>query len=390
MTPRHPWLLASLLCPSLPLHGQVKSQKYETSYQYYQEDDDRIRVESYYLRGAVEVTDSTSFRFQWLSDSISGATPTGAMPGGTQPYLADLEDVRTGILGAISQQFGDHRVELEISHSSENDYLSRGYALSDTLQLNQKNTTVTYGVNYLDDEVSVPGLGDQGKASYDLFTGVSQLIDKNTVVTANLTLGYSKGYLNDPYKIIQRTDTTEVPNGLGGTTNVDVVNTYRENRPDHRFRQVLQLEGKHYVEAADGVVDAVLRLSHDDYGILSETVQLEWRQNVGKHFQAIPFFRYYHQNAASFFSKTLDGVPVATPSTDPQGDGTHYSADYRLSSFNAVSGGVRLRYSFSDSLALSAAYERYVMTGTGGEADQSQSQAYISADIWTFGLTATF
>lgn len=390
MTPRKPLLFATLLCPSLHLQAQVKSQQYDTSYQLYKEDDDRIRVESYYIRGQVEINDATSFRFQWLSDAISGSSPTGAMSGGTQPYLSNVKDIRTGILGAISQQFGDHRVELELSRSNENDYTSHGYALSDTLELNQKNTTVTYGVNYLDDQVTVPGLGKRGKASYDLFSGVSQLIDKNTVVSANLTLGYSKGYLNDPYKSLQRTDTTQVPDGLGGNINIDVVNLYRENRPDDRFRQVLQLEGKHYFEDQDGVLDAVLRLSHDDYGVLSETVQAEWRQNVGKHFQVVPFFRYYHQNAASFFTKSLDGVAVTTPSKDPRGQGTHYSSDYRLSALDAVSGGVRLRYQFNDYLAVSAAYERYVMSGSGGAADQSQSQAYPKADIWTFGLSATF
>ena len=153
---------------------------------------------------------------------------------------------------------------------------------------------------------------------------------------------------------------------------------------------MLQLEGKHYFEDQDGVLDAVLRLSHDDYGVLSETVQAEWRQNVGKHFQVVPFFRYYHQNAASFFTKSLDGVAVTTPSKDPRGQGTHYSSDYRLSALDAVSGGVRLRYQFNDYLAVSAAYERYVMSGSGGAADQSQSQAYPKADIWTFGLSATF
>jgi hypothetical protein len=390
MIPRKPLLLATLLSPSLHVQAQVKSQQYDTSYQYYSEEDDRIRVESYYIRGQVEINDATSFRFQWLSDAISGSSPTGAMPGGTQPYLSNLEDVRTGILGALSQQFGDHRVELEISHSSENDYTSRGYVLSDTIQLNQKNTTLNFGANYLDDEVSVPGFGKQNKASYDLFSGVSQLIDKNTVVSANLTLGYSKGYLNDPYKSLQRTDVTQVPDGMGGNIDIDVVNLYRENRPDSRFRQVLQLEGKHYFETPDGVLDAVLRLSNDDYGVLSETVQVEWRQNVGKHLQVVPFVRYYHQNAADFFTKSLDGVDVATPAADPQGEGTLYSADYRLSALDSVSGGVRLRFQFNDHFAASAAYERYVMSGSGSAADRSQSQAYPTADIWTFGLSATF
>lgn len=367
-----------------------ENQRYDTSYQLYDESDDRIRIESFYLRGQLDFETETMFRFQYLNDAISGASPTGALPGSVQPYYAEVDDVREGVLAAISQQFGDHRVELEVSRSVEEDYRSTGVALSDTLELNQKNTEVSFGFNYLDDTVVVPILGNKSKDSYDLFAGVNQILDKNTVVSVNLTLGFNDGYLNDPYKIIQRTDVEEVPDGLGGTIEVPVVNIYRENRPDSRFRQVLQFEGRHYVEPAHGALDAALRLSNDDYGVFSQTFQLEWRQEIGEKFNVVPFFRFYHQNEADFFMQSLDGVPVATPAADPDGSGPNYSADYRLSSFNAISGGVRLYYHFNDAITASAAYERYAMSGTGGSAAQSQSQAYIDADIWTFGLSAEF
>ena len=48
----------------------------------------------------MDITDSTAVRFQWLHDAISGASPTGALPGSNQPFLSEVEDVRTGILGA--------------------------------------------------------------------------------------------------------------------------------------------------------------------------------------------------------------------------------------------------------------------------------------------------
>ena len=147
MTPRHPVLLVPLLFPGLRADGEILPQQYDYSFQLYQEDDDRIRVESHYIRGRIELNEETSFRFQWLNDAITGSSPTGALPGSAQPYLSDVEDIRTGILGALSRQFGDHRVELEISHSNEDDYISRGVTLSDVWDLNQKNTTITAGNN---------------------------------------------------------------------------------------------------------------------------------------------------------------------------------------------------------------------------------------------------
>jgi len=392
MSPRQPLFLASLLVPSAQSQGEIMPQLYDYSYQLYKEDDNRIEIESHYIRGKVDIDDATSIHFQWLNDAISGASPTGALPTGpqnpNQPYYANVEDVRTGILAAISRQFGDHRVELEISRSSEDDYYSKGLALSDAWELNQKNTTLSYGFNYLDDSV-LDGNTHRGKDSYDLFTGVSQIIDKDTVVSANLTLGYNRGYLNDPYKIVQRNEIQNIPDGLGGTIDVPVVNIYPENRPDSRYRQVLQLEARRYFGQPDGVLDGVLRFGHDDFGVISETLQLEWRQNLSEHFQAVPFFRFYHQSAADFFVQTINGLNINDP-VNPNAGGTNYSADYRLSSFNAISGGLRLRYQFNDIFSANLAYERYVMSGSGSASDQSQDRAYISADIWTFGINAQF
>ncbi len=391
MRNRQQLVIATLLCPGFQAQAENIPQSYDTSFQLYQEDSDRIKVESYYARGQVDINDSTSFRFQWLRDAISGASPTGVLPGaagGGQPFLSSLHDVRYGILGALSEQFGDHRVELEMSRSTEHDYASNGFALSDTLELNQKNTTLAYGLNYLHDTVDVPRHPSELKESFDLFTGVSQILDKDTIISANLTVGYAHGYLNDPYKVVQRDETVSIPDGSGGFITFPVTNIYPENRPDKRLREVLQFEGKHYFQQADGAADAVLRFSHDDYGILSETAELEWRQNLGEHFQAIPFFRYYHQSAADFYMTTLDSLAIGTPPSSPNGSSPNYSADYRLSSFDTLGVGLRLRYQFTDNFSATAAYERYTMTGSGSDA--APEQAYTEANIWTIGLNAKF
>jgi hypothetical protein len=389
MFSRPPLLVASLLCPALRVQGEVEipPQEYDYGFQLYQEDDNRIRVEAEYLRGRIELNDETAFRFQYIHDAISGASPTGALPGSVQPFYAELEDVREGILGAVSRQFGDHRAEIELSYSEEDDYISRGLALTDTWELNQKNTTLRFGFNYLDDDVEIAGLGDQDKNTYDFFTGISQLLGKNTIVSANLTLGYAEGYLSDPYKVVQRTTIVTIPGPF--PIEVPVVSVHRENRPDSRFRQVLRLAARHYFDPVNAALDGVVRLSHDDFGIFSQTVQIEWRQEIGDHFQAVPFIRYYHQSEADFFTNTLDDYP-GTPPAFPDGSGPNYSADYRLSSFDSLSGGLRLNYRFNEHFSLSAAYERYVMDGTGGASDRSPDPAYADADIWTFGIHTAF
>jgi hypothetical protein len=298
--------------------------------------------------------------------------------------FAELEDVREGILGALAHQFGDHRLELEISRSEEADYTSNGFVLSYELELNQKNTTSAFGINYLDDTVEVAGLRDQGKDTFDFFTGITQIIDKNTIVSANLTLGCSEGYLNDPYKVVQRDEVFVIPPDI----EIPIVKLYPENRPHQRFRQVLQWGGSRYFESCRASFHADLRLSHDDYGVFSQMAQVEWRQEVGEDLLLTPFYRFYHQNAADFFVNTLNDLNINTSSSNLGGSNPNYSADYRLSSLSAQSVGLRANYRFADNLAVSAAYERYVMNGVGNET--SPSVSYPSAHIFTLGASLEF
>lgn len=378
--------LAPLLLPSFSVSA-AEVFKFDTSYQTYDESGGRMFIESDYYRGEMFLSEETSFRFQLLRDAITGSTPIGvlpenqqtALPGSKQPFLTEIDDVRQGVLAALSQQIGDHRVELELSHSRESDYLSQGISLSDKWELNQKNTTVSFGLNYLNDTIVVIGTDDQNKKSYDVFLGLSQLWEKNTVLSANLTLGYAEGYLNDQYKAIQRDEL------LFG---IPVTNLYRENRPSSRLRGVLQLQGTHYFEKTNSALDAIVRLSQDDYGVFSQSLQLEWRQELFSRLEIKPFFRYYQQSAADFFHNSLNEVNVGTPQDYPDGTGPNYSADYRLSSMATMSLGLKARFRITENISLSAAYEHYDMSGIGG--NQAPAAAYPTANMWTFGAHFQF
>lgn len=115
----------------------------EVAHQIYQEDTqaglEGVRVESWYLKGSLEITEETGFRFQLLQDAITGGSPTGATdPTTGLPVFTPVTDVRQGIMGALSQKIDDHLVGLEVSRSIEDDYLSYNFALSDMWELNQK------------------------------------------------------------------------------------------------------------------------------------------------------------------------------------------------------------------------------------------------------------
>ncbi len=367
------------LVPAISMQA-AEAFRFDSGYQTYDESGGRMFIESYYYRGEMFISEDTSFRFQILRDAISGSTPIGTLPGDTiQPFLVEIDDIRNAVVAALSQQIGDHRLELEASNSRESDYLSQGISLNDRWELNQKNTTLSIGLNFVNDTITVRGTDDQNKKNYDAFLGVSQLLNKNTILSANFTLGYSEGYLNDQYKVIQR-------NELFGA--IPVTNIYRENRPSSRLRAVLQLQGTHFFTNANAALDAIVRLTQDDYGITSQSLQLEWRQGLFDRLELTPFARYYQQTAADFYHKTLNSLNVGTPREFPDGSGVNYSSDYRLSSMATMSLGLKSRLRLSENLSLSATYERYEMTGIGG--DQAPAQAYPTASMWTFGVTFLF
>ncbi len=376
----HRPIILTCLLPWVSSKANELSQEYDYGFQIYDEGNERIRVEANYFRGKIDLTDESTFRFQLLNDAITGSSPTGALPGGNQPFTSNLEDVRTGILAALQHSLDEERIELELSKSEESDYLSNGISINYEKDYNLGNTTLAFGFNYLDDTVKVPLLEDQKKDSYDIFAGITQVLGKNTIISADLTLGYSEGYLNDPYKVVQRDEDFVIAPGIS----IPIVNIYRENRPDSRTRQVLHQETKHFFESLNGTMKAAFRLSNDDYGIFSQTAEIEWRQKVNEDLLIAPFYRFYNQNSADFFVRTLNKININAPADEPNGDGPNYSADYRLSSLHATSIGLKIHYQINDRLSLSGAYEHYAMKGVGSET--APSGAYPTAN--TFSISA--
>ena len=210
----HRPIILTCLLPWVSSRANELSQEYDYGFQIYDEGNERIRVEANYFRGKIDLSDESTFRFQLLNDAITGSSPTGALPGGSQPFTSDLEDVRTGILAALGHSLGDQRLELELSKSEESDYYSSGISINYEKDYNLGNTTLAFGFNYLDDIVKVPLLKDQEKDSYDIFAGITQILGKNTIISADLTLGHSEGYLNDPYKVVQRNEDFVIAPGI--------------------------------------------------------------------------------------------------------------------------------------------------------------------------------
>ena len=414
------WVLAL----SLPLISVSKGRADDSvgfSHESYSEDHGRMQVQTESVRIQKRVTSSLDLTIRGVYDAISGATPIGAPPierlrmvdprtgarippstitgytrqldgvsGASQSAaptamaqnkvpLADSSDNRLATDVAVGFTLGPHHFVPEFSYSGESDYRSYGFALNYSYEFNQKNTTLNLGWSHSYDQV----LANQFtflthstvKNTDNFLIGGSQLLSPGTLVTANLTIGYSHGYLNDPYLGVVFNESDLDPDNQ--------VVLVGENRPSTRNSQAILLSLTQAITPLDASIEATYRFYHDSYGINANTLGLAWFQKLGHSLVLSPSIRYYRQSAASFYGTQFPGDPVNDPGNVPK----YYSADYRLSELETYTLGIEGTIRLRDHLDLHLGYQRYWMRGLDHETVQS---AYPKANIFTVGLTYNF
>lgn len=313
-----------------------------------------------------------------INDAISGASPTGvrAPAGSDQVPLETLTDHRKAWEVDLARQFERVRATVGVSESREHDYVSRGGSFNTLTDFNQKNTTILAGVAAHDDDVKTYTSPERlylPKHVFDAILGVTQLLDPRTSVTLNVTWGRETGDLDDQYKLVEKTEEL-VPGSFFPLA-------FLENRPDTRSMGDVYASINRAYPGLNGALEASYRFYDDTFGIVANTLELNWLQKVGAHLTVAPSVRFYEQGAAEFYYYNLDDTNIV-PTHVPDPDGPHYSSDYRLSSFYAVTGGLELTYRWNERIQMDVAYDQYRMRGRDGVTPQS---AYPVANILSAG-----
>lgn len=358
-------------------------------YEDYAEDGGRIHIRTHAANFAAELRPWLDISGNYVYDGISGATPTGAppLPGSSKVKTVEIEDIRRAGFLESTFKIANHAVSPQVSYSEESDYESFGLAFRDSISFNDKNTTLDVGISHAFDRV-LPNRGAsiseaEHKDNTDVLLGVSQLLGPNTIATFNLTLGYSDGYLNDPYKRVLFTDFPYFPG--------QPYTVWPENRPHHKFRQVAYLSFQHYFPPVLGALETSYRFHHDDFGVFAHTLSLQWNQKLGRRIIVSPQFRFHHQSAADFYGPSFPGDPSCPPGLDPScppvAIAQHYSADYRLSELETFTYGIQISARVHKHASLAFGYKRYEMIGLDGRTSQDQ---YPQAHVFTGGFTIWF
>jgi hypothetical protein len=369
----------------------------EVGYRYesYKEDAGRISIETHAALFSVKPAPWLDLKGQVVYDAISGATPTGAPPLSQinvlnvftgQPLkglskkvpVVAIDDTRYagGLEATLS--FGRHHFTPGMAYSEESDYISYGPSLNYSIDLNEKNTTLSAGWAHNADQV-LHADEWKPKDADDFFVGVNQLLGPTTVLTANFTYGRAHGYLDDPYKGVFFDGSTIFKDPTDPSPLIPP--TSYESRPRHREKYIGYASLTQFITPLNASIEGSYRLFDDSYGVVSHTVGLTWFQKIGKHVVVSPLFRYTHQGEADFYVTRLPGTENSP--TTPR----YYSSDYRLSNLETFTYGVTATARITEWFSLDAGYKRYEMFGLDGVTSKS---AYPKAHIFSIGARLWF
>jgi hypothetical protein len=352
----------------------------------YYAESDRVKATEPTVIVKRKLGDDSSLSARFVVDSLTGATPTGAMPSsrGTtvtgasgsvsstvgQFPLAQFRDLRSALGLTWSRRMGgDWQLDVGGNASVERDFRSQGANLVLARDLNRHNTTLSLGASYEGDRINPHGgvqlpLGEVGgfdtliasdanKTVKSALAGITQVMNQSWIVSLNYSYSNSHGYLNDPYKVVSILNTH-----LGGLIPIfgppigEPVTSLYENRPGKRNERALYVVNKAYL--AGSVAEVSYRYGKDDWGIRSNTFELRYRLPFGEDFYVQPHLRYYHQTAANFYQRTLlDSDPLPA----------YVSADYRLANITGRTIGLEFGEDVDEGSVLRVRLERYVQGG---------------------------
>ena len=361
-----------------------------------------------------KIDDDSTFSFGLAADSLTGATPLGAVPstlpqtyvrpykviplgtpvtvtsasgGSTVVIVPPPTGAKTQTLGAsttvppntypLDRGFYDRRLaghlgweqaltptlKLDggVAYSKEHDYRSESVHVGLTQDFNAHNTTLNAALNY-ESDLSFPLGGTPTPLTVmnaDWKGPDASLHEADAVLGITqvmsrrwlTTLSYS---YSDAHGY--QTDPYKIISVVDPVSGQPTEQLY-ESRPDSRRKQSVFLDNK--VHLTRDVVAVSVRGYKDDWGIKSFTADLRYRLQMGRDYYLEPHLRYYSQGAADFFHYYLvsgEAVPEFA------------SADTRLAKFHAQTYGVKIGMALDEGSELNVRVEYYDQHGNGSPA----------------------
>jgi hypothetical protein len=278
---------------------------------------------------------------------------------------ASSGDLWTNFTGSYSHSSDDRNDiwSAKISVSTEYDYFSVGLGGGATKLFNEKNTELSVSANvyfdtwnaiypselrpfgengnglnnYLFTQNTITGntnynpifseFKDEGRNSYSLGFGFSQILHKNVQGSLALDFVQQQGLLSTPFQRVYFSDVAD-----SFIDNFQLADAL-EKLPDSRFKVAVGGRLNWYLNEIV-TVRTFYRYYMDDWNISSHTASVEVPVKVTNKFTLYPSFRFYNQTAADYFRPYESAL-----STDE-----FYTSDYDLSEYAANQIGFGVSY----------------------------------------------
>jgi hypothetical protein len=287
------------------------------------------------------------------------------------------------VVSQASQRFSEVRTEADLSaslpvagfvpsvsyrYSHEPDYESHGGRLGVERRLGSADTTLSFGYGLTVDRVGMSGtpssVFSERLTTHSGDVGITQVIDRRTLVRLVYSLTAQQGYMEKPYRLVPLFDDAglAMAEADGVALDLDSFDAYRlaskppEEVPDDRYRHAVALRALHYLPSMSSSLRVDYRFYVDSWGITAHTLEPALYREIGESWRVNAFARLYRQSAASFWQRTYR---VSDPAMAPR----WRTVDKSLSPFASATAGLRGEWQRGDTLSayaeVSAAYTRF-------------------------------
>jgi|SRR5665213_1398665 len=286
-----------------------------------------------------KVGDHVSLSYNHLEDIVSGAS-IDVRTSGASPYRE--KRAQDGLNGEFL--YGKTTYTLGVTHSYEPDYRSNtaSFGISQSMFGDLTTVSMTYHRTWnnvfrmtclIDDpKLDYPcvekvhdtsfGKKDMDERSYGV--GLTQILTRNSIISANFEVITDQGWLSNPYRSIMY---ATPGSGAGFALGPEV-------DPSTRTSNALGLDYKYFLPW-HAAVDLQYRYFEDTWHIRAQTAQVGYTQ-PWHNFTFDGDFRFYTQTHADFYSDLFSSANVQN----------FESRNRELSRFNSFTVGTGVSYEF--------------------------------------------
>lgn len=330
----------------------------------------------YYDGGGVEVKgpallvrksllDKFSVNASYYVDSVSSASVdvvTTASP---------FRETRTEYRGGVDYLDGNSIVGFAVSRSEEPDYYADSASFNVSHELFGGMTTTSLGYTHGSDDVLRSDSSFQDKIERHQYRiGVTQVLTKSLLVGLNYEGTAEEGYLSSPYRSAR------------------VLGAYVPERyPRTRNGHALALRGLLALSEADGKPTSSIgisaRLFRDSWQLNSSDTEVVYRRRLPRNWTLEALFRFYSQDAASFYSDNFSG------------EFEYMARDKELSTFQSYTLGAKASWTFCGGPSadwrcalsfsfnrISFEYDNFTDVRTGSPLSFDADVAHVFLSLW--------